>query len=129
MTSAPRPRHVLLINDQPEFLWQLAAVLADEDYRVTALRLPPPDLATLQQTHPDVIVLDIPARRDEAVLTFLRTLAPDPSVVSLPLVVTFPLQVDTLLATAGIPDRMMTVVFSPYRLDTLVTAIETTLAA
>lgn len=85
--ALPGGAHVLMVDDLPEFLEVIQAVLADEGARVTAQTAPPDDLATILELAPDVIVLDVVIAGTERGLIFLEQLKSDPRTAPIPVVV------------------------------------------
>lgn len=85
--ALPGGAHVLVVDDLPEFLEVIQAVLADEGVRVTARTAPPDDLATIVALAPDVIVLDFVIAGTDGGFVFLERLKSDPRTAPIPVVV------------------------------------------
>lgn len=85
--ALPGGAHVLVVDDLPEFLEVIQAVLAEEGVRVTTRTAPPDDPATILALAPDVIVLDFVIAGTESGLTFLERLKSDPRIAPIPVVV------------------------------------------
>ena len=129
MLNPSEPRSILVINDSGVLLSILHVVLEEEGFRVDSALSPPADLAGIRERLPLVILVDYPARRDDAVIGFLFALALDPETVAIPLVMTCAYPPSDILADDGVQLLSMQLVQTPFSIDSLLVAIDASLAA
>ena len=80
-----KPRNVLIVDDEPLVRWSVAETLTDSGYRVTSAADAADAMRAMMGVgaRPDVVLLDIdlPDSKDLNVLSAIRALAPDSSVI------------------------------------------------
>jgi CheY-like chemotaxis protein len=79
------PKHILVVDDEPDTLTYLMTVLEDEGYTTTGVMNGQEALAALQEKNPDLITLDITMPEKSGVAVY-RKLKEDPNYKQIPVV-------------------------------------------
>lgn len=119
--------HIMVINDTQEILELFREILTDEGYEVTLYSYAIQDMAEIERTKPDLIILDYIFGDEKVGWQTLQKLKMRPSTASIPVVVcTAALQavkeLEGHLAVKGV-----TVVVKPFNIDELLEAVRTAL--
>ena len=120
--SSPEHTHVVVVNDNPEFLEMMAEVLADEDYPVTVID-GDRDGATelIRAAVPDALIIDLRLGREELHgWDVLQEVRRDPQLSQLPtLICTGDLRALDRLEGQLTAMRRIDVLRKPFEIDEL----------
>jgi CheY-like chemotaxis protein len=127
----PERTHVVVVNDNPEFLDLMADVLHDERYPATVIDGDRDDAVELVRAAvPDVLIIDLRLGRDELHgLDVLRTVRADPELSELPtLICTADKQGLATFASQVADMRRVDTLLKPFTIQELMTKVEGLLA-
>ncbi len=121
--------HIMTIDDSPEILDMLEAILTEEGYEVSRYLAPDLAVANLGERRPDLIILDWLFGSEERGMQMLQRLKLHPSTARIPvLVCTASVQqvreIHDYLEAKGV-----IVIFKPFAVDELLSAITAALGA
>jgi CheY-like chemotaxis protein len=86
MTNESAQKHVLVVDDEPDFAALLQSILSKAEYSVAVAHSCEDALAEVRRNRPDIITLDMQMPRKSGPL-FYRTLKADPNFRDIPVVV------------------------------------------
>jgi CheY-like chemotaxis protein len=125
--ALPGGSHVLIVDDLPEFLNVVQAILTDEGVRVTTATMPPDDLEDVLALAPDAIVLDFIIAGTEIGCDFLERLKSDPHTAPIPVVVCTAATRLVERMAADLTDWNCHVLPKPFELEDLLSALAVSL--
>ena len=130
-TSSPdghRP-HILAINNDPAVLALLRDLLEDAGYQVATHAYVDRDLGEIEQSQPDLIILDYMWATEDASWALLQMLRLDPATANVPIVLCTGAVREVEALQPHLLEMGVTVVLKPFNIDQLVDAIRERLGA
>lgn len=128
MSANNKQPHILCINHSPEILQLLRMLLESEGYQVSTQMTAEKDLEEIVRLKPDLITIDYMWTTSDNEWTHLNLLTIDPRTRDIPVIlctaaVEQVMDMESHLASIGVR-----VVFKPFEIDTLLTAVQELLA-
>jgi putative two-component system response regulator len=114
--------HIMVVNDSMEFLQLMEELLRDEGYQVTVVETGAGTRTAARHLRPDLIILDVrlPDMSGFEVLNLLRL---DPETEAIPVLLCTAAVRDVQAQEEVLGQRGIPVLFKPFDLEALLTAI------
>lgn len=122
-------KHILVVNDTQDILEIFRILLESEGYRVTLSSLPLQKAADIEQLNPDLIILDVVFGEEKLGWQMLQLLKMQPVTASIPVVICTAAEKAVREMEGYLVSKNVLVVYKPFELDDLLTAVTKALAS
>lgn len=116
-------KHILVVNDTQDILEIFRMLLESEGYRVTLSSFPLQKAADIEQLNPDLIILDVIFGEEKLGWQMLQLLKMQPITASIPVIICTAAEKAVREMEGYLVSKNVIVVYKPFELDDLLTAI------
>lgn len=128
MAKTEKPAHVMVINDVPDLLTVLRAILEDEGYRVSLDTFSDFDLeakfAHIAEVKPDALILDLVIGSELLGWQLLQRIKLDRALAQMPIVICTAAARQVEEIGAHLRTMGVAVILKPFDIDSLLEAVE-----
>ena len=116
-------KHILVVNDTQDILEIFRMILESEGYRVTLSSFPLQKAADIVQLNPDLIILDVVFGEEKLGWQMLQLLKMQPATASIPIIICTASEKAVREMEGYLVSKNVLVVYKPFELDDLLTAV------
>jgi len=117
------PKHILVVNDTQDILEVFRILLEGEGYQVTLSSFPLQKAADIEQLNPDLIILDVVFGEEKLGWQMLQLLKMQPATASIPVIICTAAEKAVREMEGYLVSKNVVVVYKPFELDDLLTAV------
>ena len=116
-------KHILVVNDTQDILEIFRMILESEGYKVTLSSFPLQKAADIEQLNPDLIILDVVFGEEKLGWQMLQMLKMQPVTASIPIILCTAAEKAVREMEGYLVSKNVVVVYKPFELDDLLTAV------
>ncbi len=116
-------KHILVVNDTQDILEIFRLLLESEGYKVTLSSFPLQKAADIVQLNPDLIILDVVFGEEKLGWQMLQLLKMQPPTASIPVIICTASEKSVREMEGYLVSKNVLVVYKPFELDDLLTAV------
>ncbi len=116
-------KHILVVNDTQDILEIFRLLLESEGYRVTLSSFPLQKANDIVQLGPDLIILDVVFGEEKLGWQMLQLLKMQPATASIPVIICTAAEKAVREMEGYLVSKNVLVVYKPFELDDLLTAV------
>ena len=116
-------KHILVVNDTQDILEVFRLLLESEGYQVTLSSFPLQKANDIEQIGPDLIILDVVFGEEKLGWQMLQLLKMQPTTASIPVIICTAAQKAVREMEGYLVSKNVVVVYKPFELDDLLTAV------
>ena len=116
-------KHILVVNDTQDILEVFRLLLESEGYQVTLSSFPLQKASDIEQIGPDLIILDVVFGEEKLGWQMLQLLKMQPTTASIPVIICTAAQKAVREMEGYLVSKNVVVVYKPFELDDLLTAV------
>ncbi len=116
-------KHILVVNDTQDILEVFRLLLESEGYQVTLSSFPLQKANDIEQISPDLIILDVVFGEEKLGWQMLQLLKMQPTTASIPVIICTAAQKAVREMEGYLVSKNVVVVYKPFELDDLLTAV------
>ena len=120
---------ILVLNHSPEIMAIIHDLLEDEAYEVTTAEVDMINLAEIEQTHPDLIILDGLFGQQQTGWKLLQHIRIHPTLDTIPIILCTAAENEVHKRIAYIRQQHIPVLFKPFEIDDLLDMVRQVLVA